>query len=888
MFVTATMNVKKIILLTLALVCSQCFALSIKTVMNDGQGDFDPWNKTRWAAWYDSTGKLQKVFTIDCSITFASGHNTLATAWCPEISSSHSDYKRLFYFDESCYGVVVNGNGTYIDTRPAAYRPGGIYDNETITDLYNSPSTSRVGPFSGFCSDQAYNAAYSPVQISNIKMYGFSKGIATWWDQTQRIVFNNCGFFRGNFIGYIHCGNITFNNCEMKENYTGIYLDKECQNCIFTNNVFRDNAYQQEHRRLYGDIQMDSASRNTIEGNVFEATQATEGPYYRCGIKFYRNKGESDEVRQHPAGFNIIRNNSFTGYTIGCDVASRQGDNAHDLAAEARDFAYYNRFENNTFSNCLFGIKINNSGNTIRGNTFTNVDYPILLHDIFYSLTENTITCQPGTPVYFWHMNSEWYNYDFGDFYGWQMFERQAYVNESILESQKYIHIRTDGTPNIESYTGPAKIVIADTQLVGAESRAHDITGDQSVNMLDFMKFAQNWLQIDCNFANNCDGMVNFVDYSFLAEGWKKSNNMKDVYAPAGKTPLDIAVGDFWVENPGDEISVVWNEPMSNISGTNYYTVNIYDSNGIENNRCGRGSVKYTSIVAGNFFDTISSYFDEDGSTSTITCLGNEIAAISSEPNANGCYPIYILSYSRKKPIATLLAANTTPIKAIAAGNFVIGDTLDELAVIFSNGTSIQIYEPQGTYVSQITVASNIKDFVGGDFDTAYAGDEIASIDTSFSLIYFYRTSKTNNYYKTAGNSGGTVWTNIGAGNFYLGSYTRDEIAVSSPVASNGIYKIFCYELSGTTPIKTIDQDVLGVSSRALDGGTFPIPKTLGLYERAQGFYSADYTTAMSTWAENIAVLPSAPQTTATPVFWLNSAPADSTKQYLKVTPIVR
>ena len=856
--------------------------------MNDGQGDFDPWNITRWADWYDSTGKLKYVFTIDCSITFAPGHNTLATAWCPAMASTHYDYKRLFYFDETCYGVVVNGNGTYIDARPAAYRPGGIYANQTITDLYRSPSTSRIGPFSGFCIDQTYNPAMPPVQISNLKMYGFNKGIATWWDPPHKVIFTNCSFVRGNFIGHIHCGNITLSSCEMKENYTGLYLSQECQNCIITNNVFRDNAYQQEHRRLYGDIQVDSSSRNTIIGNEFQTTQAIEGPYYRCGIKFYRNKGESDEVRPNPAGLNIIRNNSFTGYTIGCDVASRQGDNAHDLAAEARDFAYYNLFENNNFSDCLFGIKINNSGNTIRANTFTNVDYPILLHNVFYSLTENTITSQPDTPVYFWLMNSEWYNYNFGDFYGWDMFERQAYVNGSILESQKYIHIHTDGTPNIQSYSGPAKIVIADTQLVGAENRAHDITGDQRVNMLDINKLSENWLMECSSEIHFCDGIFDFAEFAFIADGWQKSNNMKDVYAPAAKTPIDIAVGDFWVENTGDEIAVVWNEPMSNISGTDYYTVNIFDSNGIENNRCGRGSIKYTSIVAGNFFDTISSVFDEDGTTSIITCLGDEIAAISSEPNSNGCYPIYILSYSRKKPIATLLTTNTIPIKTLAAGNFVTNDSLDELAIIFSNGTAIRIYEPDGTFVSQITAASNIKEIVGGNFDTAYAGDEIAGIDTLSSRIYFYRRGSTSGYYKTAGVTGGSVWSNIGAGNFYLGSTTRDEVAVASSTASSGIYKIFCYEISATTPAKEINQDVLSVSSRALDGGTFPIAQTLGLYERALGFTSNNFTTAMSTWAERVAVLPSAPQTTATPVFWLNSAPLDSTKQYLKVTPIVR
>lgn len=873
---------------------SNVFALNISSVLNDGQGDFDPWNTTRWAAWYDGSGKLQRVFTIDCNVTFAAGHNTLGTAWHPELSSSHSDYNRLFYFDETCYGVVVNGNGTYIDARPAAYRAGGSPGNETVTKLYASPTLPRYSEFSGFCVDQPYNASKPPVQISNLKLYGFGKGFATWWNQSQEIIFNNCSFFRGNFIGYIHCGNITITNCQMKENFAGIYMDKECQSCHFTNNEFRDNAYQQEHRRLYGDIQMDSASHNTIEDNEFQDTLATAGPYYRCGIKFYRNKGESDTVRQNPAGFNVIRGNSFTGYTIALDVASRQGDNAHDLADEARDFAYYNRFENNTFTDCLFGIKINNSGNTIRGNAFTDVDYPILLHDVFYSLAETTITHQPNTNVYWWLRNSEWYYDDFGDFYGWEMFDRQTYANSGITETLKYIHIRTDGTPNIEPYSGTGTFVVADTQLVGAENRAHDISGDQFVNMLDLVILGQNWIRSDCDFDNNlCDGIdltgdgtVDFADLGVIAGDWLCSNDMNDVRATTGKNPLDIAVGDFWVENPGDEIAVIWNEVMSNIDGSGYYTVIIYDSNGIENNRCGIGT-KYTSIVAGNFVNTISSYFDEDGTTSTITCLGDEIAAISSTPDANGFYPIYILSYSRKKPIATLLGTNITPIKAIAVGNFNTSDSLKEVAYILTGSTTMNFVKPSdASWSSSITVADDLTAIAGGDFDARYTTDEIAGINSSTSLIYYHRFGYSGSY-KTSGTAGGSAWSAIGTGNFNPAT-TIYEVAVASSVAANGVYKIYCYVPGAATPFKEINQDVLGVSVRALDGGTIPIGRTLGLYERALGFYSSNYGTYMNSWGENIVALPSSPQTTATPVFWVNAAPADPNKQYIKVTPVIR
>lgn len=891
----------KIKFLLIIIFVSLCSARSVKQVLQDGQGNFDPWNTTRWADWYDplNPGQLKYRFVIDCNITFATGHNTLSTAWCPVMSPNHETPVMLFYIDSSSYGCTVNGSGQYIDVRPAAYRSGGVPGHESITTLYNYPysDSTRTTAVTGFYANQPYNALKSPTIVSDLKLYGFSKAVTTHMDHRQPLIFTNCELRRNQFPAYIH-GVCSIVNSQIKENYTGIYVDKEAQGCNLSNNQFRDNQYQQEWRHYYGDIQMDSAYKCFIENNTFQDTIATSGPYYRVGIKFYRNKGEGDLVRPNPSGANVIRNNSFSGYTIGCDVASRQGLDYKDLAAEGRDFAYYNRFVNNSFSNCLFGIKVNNSGNTISGNTFSNVDYPILLHNMFFSLTENTITNQPGTNVYHWLMNSEWYNSVFSIWYGRDLFDvERSNCNGSITESEKYVHIRTDGTPNIEAYSGPAQFVIADTQLVGAENRAHDVSGDQYVDMLDIYVLCENWLRDDCNSANSdcsradvsSDGNVDLSDFNFIADDWRCGNDMKDVYTPAGRMPLDIAVGDFWQANTGDEVAVIWNEKMTDVDGVDYYTIIMYDSNGIENNRCGRGQIKYTSIVAGNFIDTISSVLDWDGVTRTISCPGDEIAAVSSVPDANGCYPIYIFGASRKKPLITLLGTNTTPIKTMAAGDFSTGDGLDELAVIFSGGTLIKIYKPSTlAFVSQITVASAIKEIVGGNFDQNYTGDEIAGIDSSSSLIYFYRVGKSSDYFATAGVSGGAVWSKIAAGEFYSGSYTRREVAVAGSAAVNGIYKIFTYEIAGTVPVKEISQDVMGVVPAAMDAGAFAIGSTLSLYERAQGFYSSNYTNYMSGWGQTVAVLPSAPQTTAVPVFWLNAAPLDSTKKYLKVTPIVR
>ena len=74
------------------------FSLEISGVL---QGDFDPWNETRWAAWY-SNGKVVETFDIDVSsLTFASK----GTDWTPDLSNLSSGI--LF--------SIVNHQGIDID-----------------------------------------------------------------------------------------------------------------------------------------------------------------------------------------------------------------------------------------------------------------------------------------------------------------------------------------------------------------------------------------------------------------------------------------------------------------------------------------------------------------------------------------------------------------------------------------------------------------------------------------------------------------------------------------------------------------------------------------------------------------------------------------------------
>jgi hypothetical protein len=164
-----------------------------------------------------------------------------------------------------------------------------------------------------------------------------------------------------------------------------------------------------------------------------------------------------------------------------------------------------------------------------------------------------------------------------------------------------------------------------------------------------------------------------------LAGGWLVRNDIADIYS-TGVKPIDIAVGDFWVDNPGDELAVIWDTPVSNIDGTNYYSIVIYDSSGIEINRCGRSTTKWHAITAGNFVNLVGTYNVVEG--------GDEIAAVPATA-VGGYYPVYVFGRGRKDASVTLMTSNTKKIADIAGGNFLTtGDTNDEIALIYDGGAS--------------------------------------------------------------------------------------------------------------------------------------------------------------------------------------------------------
>jgi hypothetical protein len=397
------------------------------------------------------------------------------------------------------------------------------------------------------------------------------------------------------------------------------------------------------------------------------------------------------------------------------------------------------------------------------------------------------------------------------------------------------------------------------------------------VNLIDLGLFAQYWLEDGCAPPDWCGGAERFiidgtVDENDLAEFsgyWLTGIPMKDVYS-AGGTPIDIACCDFYNNSPGDELAVLWDQPISNISGNNYYSIVIYDKSGIEINRCGRSSKKWKTIAAGDFLSE----------------KGHEIAVTPAEA-VDGKYPVYIFRRGYESPHAVILAENTIEIKSMAAGNFYQSDNYDEIAIVFETGsTNITYVKPNsGWSSSTISVPAALRDITAGNFDGLY-GDEVAGVTDSPSSIVYYFKPSTSGAFTTSGSSGGSNWTAVSGGNFD-GNSNSDQTAVAGQVY-DGICEISYFQPGSPSAFKKADEKALGVEIASMTAGYFYLDERSQSYQRIRGFQpTEDYSSQIDSWGKHTIVLPILPQTTAIPAFWITS---DSTgnKSHLAVTPLFK
>ncbi|QHI69434.1 right-handed parallel beta-helix repeat-containing protein [Tichowtungia aerotolerans] len=783
--------------------------LCVSAKLSTGSPYFDPWNTDRWSEWYSGTN-LIKSFAVDCNVVLADrGGST--NRWKPSVSQLSSG--RLFYLGNCSRGITFDGNGQYIDARLGKASSVTV---QTLYEHYEEYSHSIRHPLTNcFYCVGIEEPTFDETIIRDLWVFGCIHAFRT--GGISHPVTVDAVRFRQNFWSALLSGkNTTISHCSLMEGaWGGLYLGYGSSFNHIEYVSWRDNNYQQH--KYYSDIAVDSSYGNLIENCTHEAPS---GGDYHVAVKMFRNMGEgpggiAHHLRETPPNDNIFRNNSIAGYSVGYEAAARMGEDiVYDLSGEGRDYASYNLFEDNSFFSTSVGIKVNVSGNSIRGNLFQNVIHPIVLHCVFYSLTETRIEDQDGTRVSFWEKNSDYTGSP--DYAKW--FSLQNDLNSDTDPSERYFHLSYSGAPAFDTFTGSSVLV----------------------------------KQTD----NNTSQIIN-------------RSTMKDVYASGG-TPVDIAIGNFWDSNPGDEIAIIWDAPVSRIAGTNYYSIIIYDTNGIEVNRCGKSTVPWRAIASGNF----------------ISLLGDEIAAVP-ETAVDGKYPIYVFARGREHASYTNIPNNTVKIHCLAGGDFNPSLRFDEIAYVSSSArTVIQHVKPSSDWTEETVSPSWILDVAAGDFDLTADGDEIAMIrNTRRALVYLFHPGDLT-YYSTVGPNSGPTFGALAAGNF--DGDATEEMAVALEDVVNGEYPIHCFNPGDSSAFKELSQNVLGVPAQAIAACDVTVGETLGVYERAQGFFSADYGATMSDWGKCIAVLPSAPQITAVPVFLLNAAPADNTDEYLKVVPIVR
>jgi hypothetical protein len=508
-------NFSKIFFLLVLLLLSGTYARDITSVLNDGQGDFDPWNTTRWADWY-SADKMQIIekFEISTDVNFA----VRTSDWQPDINGTLVG-NTLFYVRYG-QGIKIDGKDLVVDARTAAYR------TKTLAELYESGTSSGTGFDYCFGFAQPLNASVNnPTVIQNFTLKGFVQSIRTFWTQTHPLTIQNCVFTRNQWGVYFSGQDTTVTSNQFLENSKGaMYSGSGSGKNFIIYNTYRDNCY--DPFESYADIVMDTAYKTLIEGNRFIASEYAP-EHFSGAVAFYRNLGEGGSLRENAPSFNIVRNNSINDRLIGINVGARMGrqeNTNYDIAQEGRDYCYYNTIQSNDFNNVTIGIKLNTSGNTIASNTFTNVTKPIVLNCVFYSLTENTINGQNAADVSLWMTVSDYAPYEDWFTYQWKR-------NRGITESEKFVHIRTDYGSDDYIYTGTGDLVVSPTLMVDDDAVLADFTGsDKQINFRDYNELLNYWTEVNDYSVPVSDGLVLRLDMSDITtDGANKVTSWNDL-----------------------------------------------------------------------------------------------------------------------------------------------------------------------------------------------------------------------------------------------------------------------------------------------------------------------------------------------------------------------
>ncbi|HBG28035.1 MAG: hypothetical protein A2Y10_17565 [Planctomycetes bacterium GWF2_41_51] len=364
-----------------------------------------------------------------------------------------------------------------------------------------------------------------------------------------------------------------------------------------------------------------------------------------------------------------------------------------------------------------------------------------------------------------------------------------------------------------------------------------------------------------------------------LADDLLIGGDFKDAYASGG-TPIDIAVGDFSTTRPGDEIAVIWDEPVSQVYDQFYYTIVIYDQNGVELDRAGRSLTKWQHITCGNLI--------WDNSYAAINDT-YEIAAVKAEADANGHYPVYFFRKAFKDPFTVLMTTNASRITDITGGNFKTdGDEYDEVALITA-GSNIYYCKPTDANWSATTtnISEALIAVASGNFDAnSTNGDEVVGISNV--LVDSKRPARLfkpggSGYYNSAATQQNLTLAGVAAGDFDGNSINGDEIALASYYS----YYVKFYYPGSTGSFKTYAEPLLGVKANAVCSGSLAMNTSLTNYDDVNGFSSGDYGTEIGSWGDHVLFLPSESQKINIPAYWINCK-IDTSYYHSRTVPLIR
>jgi parallel beta-helix repeat protein len=802
-----------------------------------GGGRFDPWNKEKWAAWYDSSGRLARSFIMDTSVEFADDGNGRPVTWAPEFADKQ---RNLFEILKNA-NYAIDGRGTTIDaSKPSMRGP--------VSSLYAkaAPSSDGSRPLLreadwnpakvGILIHQPSATTSDGTTICNFVLIGFSRAIETHHAHKRRVTVEHCDVARSSIAVFARGQNVTVRECVLRESMNcAVYGEYGSRGWSFEKCRFSDNSVN-AGAQTFGDMVIDACYEYTITRNNFSrpAVPDRRVPAHRTAISIFRNSGEAGDIREHAAHHVEILDNVFEAYHIAVDIGARAGVvDVKDRSLEGRCYTHDITVKNNTFDDCRVGIKINTDQNYIINNTFSKCDRDIVVHCVFYKALNEYITQEGGgAGVWLWSLASD--TRGFSDYCSYQSRESPHRVYDKIRDEDRVFHIVTKG-----------------------------------------------------NVALNPPRRNSFKATIVREESLVAGLSFREALA-SGARPVDIAVANYVDHLPGDEIAVIWDSPVSNIDGKDFYTIIIYDQRGIELDRCGRSPVRWKAIAGGNLVP---------GKGWIHVNSEAEIAAVADGPDAAGKYPVFIFRRGfgldilnlKDEGVLRLGAGNTRPWHDISIGDFTPGGPYLEIAAIpapSSGGAdgSQKIYyfdSRSPDWVGETdALPLPLNAITAGNFDPAAPGDEVAGIGVPGerpSPIYLFKPGAHGAYQAVPGSEG--RWAALAAGKFAGDSPAVSELASASLDREGGVFPVKFFRLPAGL-YKTHAGPELNTPARALDNG-------IAATEYASGGQPAGPAPVRR---DDVALLPSAPPAPGTPLLWISAAriATGDDGAPVRVTPLYR